>query len=286
MGLAFDSGAPRPIVCKFSVEFRERKVRLESPLSLSRDLGTIEKRSHDSLSDTSMFHNTLHRPKRPNAERKLQPSTRVGALTRRRGVPRHRDANVDTVSDADDMQYKLNELPIDFPLQWAAADYIKGREWWMEKEGASLPRHSNSKILYTRQNHRVKKKKKKGNLSALCRRRHGAGELLGLETLRVVHGLPRQVPPGPQQEHLSSATAGTILYFRGFWRVVEPDVLECVGRIARVHILELGKKDRSDESIREKLAPVARDRRHAPTRRLLQGPLCRAFKIPHSELGN
>lgn len=34
-------------------------------------------------------------------------------------------------------QYKLSELDIDFPTQWAAADYVDGREWWLRDEGSS-----------------------------------------------------------------------------------------------------------------------------------------------------
>lgn len=34
--------------------------------------------------------------------------------------------------------YKVNDLPISFPSQWAAADYIEGREWWTQQNGREL----------------------------------------------------------------------------------------------------------------------------------------------------
>ena len=36
-----------------------------------------------------------------------------------------------------DVHYKMSELPIAFPNQWAAADYIAGREWWMDDRGGT-----------------------------------------------------------------------------------------------------------------------------------------------------
>jgi len=41
--------------------------------------------------------------------------------------------------------YKLSELPISFPSQWAAADYIEGREWWTEQNGRELENYLRNK---------------------------------------------------------------------------------------------------------------------------------------------
>jgi hypothetical protein len=45
----------------------------------------------------------------------------------------HYNNIVSHVSNPVGASYKLSDLPISFPSQWAAADYIKGREWWTEK---------------------------------------------------------------------------------------------------------------------------------------------------------
>merc|ERR1712157_314060 len=45
--------------------------------------------------------------------------------------------------------YKLSELPISFPSQWAAADYIEGREWWTEQNGRELENYLKNKPFET-----------------------------------------------------------------------------------------------------------------------------------------
>ena len=42
-------------------------------------------------------------------------------------------------------QYALKDLDIDFPSQWAAADFVDGREWWLHQESGEL-----EKYLHTR----------------------------------------------------------------------------------------------------------------------------------------
>ena len=45
--------------------------------------------------------------------------------------------------------YKLSELPISFPSQWAAAEYIEGREWWTKQGGRELENHLKTKPFET-----------------------------------------------------------------------------------------------------------------------------------------
>ena len=42
-------------------------------------------------------------------------------------------------------QYALKDLDIDFPSQWAAVDFVDGREWWLHQESGEL-----EKYLHTR----------------------------------------------------------------------------------------------------------------------------------------
>ena len=48
-----------------------------------------------------------------------------------------------------DVDYKLSELPITFPSQWAAADYLNGRDWWIAKGGLELETYLGTKPFET-----------------------------------------------------------------------------------------------------------------------------------------
>ncbi|KAH8085619.1 hypothetical protein JL720_7609 [Aureococcus anophagefferens] len=48
-----------------------------------------------------------------------------------------------------DVQYKLSDLPISFPSQWAVAEYLNGREWWTNKDGLELEKFLKTKPFET-----------------------------------------------------------------------------------------------------------------------------------------
>lgn len=48
-----------------------------------------------------------------------------------------------------DVEYKLSELPITFPSQWAAADYLQGREWWVKDGGLELEKYLKTRPFET-----------------------------------------------------------------------------------------------------------------------------------------
>ncbi|KAH8059008.1 hypothetical protein JL722_5555 [Aureococcus anophagefferens] len=48
-----------------------------------------------------------------------------------------------------DAQYKLSDLPISFPSQWAVAEYLNGREWWTNKDGLELEKFLKTKPFET-----------------------------------------------------------------------------------------------------------------------------------------
>jgi len=53
-----------------------------------------------------------------------------------------------------DVEYKLSDLDIDFPSQWAVADYLAGREWWAEQGGLELEQYLKTKPFETYQVYR------------------------------------------------------------------------------------------------------------------------------------
>ena len=59
-----------------------------------------------------------------------------------------RFSSVDTGLDTH-VDYKLSELPITFPSQWAAADYLAGREWWVAQGGLELERYLKTRPFET-----------------------------------------------------------------------------------------------------------------------------------------
>ena len=59
-----------------------------------------------------------------------------------------RFSSVDTGLDTH-VDYKLSELPITFPSQWAAADYLQGREWWVAQGGLELERYLKTRPFET-----------------------------------------------------------------------------------------------------------------------------------------
>jgi hypothetical protein len=65
--------------------------------------------------------------------------------------------------------YKLSDLPISFPSQWAAADYIKGREWWTEKHrGRELENYLKTKPFETYKLFRGKYNQKASKSTLRC----------------------------------------------------------------------------------------------------------------------
>ena len=46
-------------------------------------------------------------------------------------------------------EYALKDLDLDFPSQWAAADFVDGREWWLEREGGELEKYLRTKPFET-----------------------------------------------------------------------------------------------------------------------------------------
>mmetsp|Transcript_3699 Transcript_3699/g.10922 ORF Transcript_3699/g.10922 Transcript_3699/m.10922 type:complete len:1377 (-) Transcript_3699:822-4952(-) len=76
---------------------------------------------------------------------------------------------VGAVSTLSVSSYKLSDLPISFPSQWAAADFIKGREWWTEKyRGKELENYLKTKPFESYQIFRGKYDKSASKSTLRC----------------------------------------------------------------------------------------------------------------------